>query len=211
MLDAEDSNATQTGPIDACQLAALLSEAQRNGTTRSPPPHDRSTIGRRQGSLSPTLSPEPPEVAAAKYHLLVEESGRPLFPLDRLNNIASNPGIYQTLLRPWADDPDIPKPNDWKVFWKQLDDWGDFRRWQRDNRSNKFNGEEEFAMFREERRGDERSEGLGYHAERPEFEDWLKGVWDRGSREDRRRQHRRTRERADKKGFPDMSRQRGDG
>lgn len=96
-----------------------------------------------------------------------------MFSVNLLDKIAENPTAYQSLLRPWANDPDRPGLDDWQVFSRQVDSWHDFRRWQRDNRNfsrpdGGFDDEDEFSSFATEHKvreyilGDRRPPPPGY-------------------------------------------------
>ncbi|KAI1175783.1 hypothetical protein F4777DRAFT_295726 [Nemania sp. FL0916] len=118
-------------PVDADKLAARLETVKADDNpwvlkSLTPEPCRDST-------------PTPPPISLREhevncYNDLVAEHGRPLFPLDILDDITIDPKKYTLLLRPWMDDPDSTSPDDWRVFSKQQVRWQDFRDWQRNNR-----------------------------------------------------------------------------
>ncbi|KJZ69148.1 hypothetical protein HIM_11466 [Hirsutella minnesotensis 3608] len=65
------------------------------------------------------------------YHELFHDGGRPLYPIDLLEQVLKYSEDYRDMLRPWQSPCD---PNSWKVFRRQLQRWQDFRKWQYDNR-----------------------------------------------------------------------------
>ena len=60
------------------------------------------------------------------YRKLVDGGGRPSHPLERMEDIISNPGEFREILSFWQDDDE-----DWQVFSRQVGRWLDFQRVQR--------------------------------------------------------------------------------
>ncbi|KAF2188832.1 hypothetical protein K469DRAFT_765828 [Zopfia rhizophila CBS 207.26] len=83
-----------------------------------------------------TLPPTPDEERYRKdlqgqteaYYTLVNNGGQPSHPLSLLEDIAKDLGEYCEILSFWQDRD---KPEDWKVFMRQLSRWEDFRRLQK--------------------------------------------------------------------------------
>lgn len=73
------------------------------------------------------------EVERVNYNALVNDGGRPCYPIARLEDVSENPKEYRAMLRPWQEAPDTSWPK-WKVFDRQLGRWEDFRTWQLVNR-----------------------------------------------------------------------------
>lgn len=93
-------------------------------------------------TLTP-LSDEEHETEA--YNALLDEGGRPLYPITLLELVSKNPENYQEMLRPWLALPDV-NPPEWEVFMKQLRNWKAFRRWQKYNREDLSNwGDQRFV------------------------------------------------------------------
>ncbi|KAM6524085.1 hypothetical protein FSOLCH5_004692 [Fusarium solani] len=66
------------------------------------------------------------------YHELVSDGGRPLYPINQIDDVLKNPEEHREMLRPWQK---IPRANDpFDIFQIQLGRWRDFRKWQKDNR-----------------------------------------------------------------------------
>ncbi|KAH9889146.1 hypothetical protein F4778DRAFT_785706 [Xylariomycetidae sp. FL2044] len=67
------------------------------------------------------------------YHQLVNDGGRPVFPIDLIRDIFfRNTDNYVEMLRPWQEHPDNTGPKN--ILPRQLRRWQDFRKWQNDNR-----------------------------------------------------------------------------
>ena len=69
----------------------------------------------------------------ASYEDLVENGGRPWYPLHLLEEISENPSDHRELLR-YAQTVPCGNPNSWKVFTLQLNRWILFQRWQANRR-----------------------------------------------------------------------------
>ncbi|KAL2689337.1 hypothetical protein Neosp_003390 [[Neocosmospora] mangrovei] len=66
------------------------------------------------------------------YNDLINDGGRPLYPIDQIDDVLKNPEEHREMLRPWQKIPCANDPFD--IFQRQLDRWRDFRKWQKDNR-----------------------------------------------------------------------------
>lgn len=73
------------------------------------------------------------EIERGHYNALVNDGGRPCYPIALLQDVSENPKEYRTMLRPWQESPDTSWPS-WEVFGRQLQRWEDFRAWQLVNR-----------------------------------------------------------------------------
>ena len=64
------------------------------------------------------------------YHdELVNDGGRPAYPISLLKDVSTNPTKYGAMVSIWHTDK-----GDWRVFRTQLKKWKNFRVWQKDNR-----------------------------------------------------------------------------
>jgi len=77
--------------------------------------------------------PSDKEFETEAYNLLVNEGGRPVYPISLLEGVSRNPKNYQEMLRPWLDILNA-NPPEWEVFMKQVRSWREFRQWQKFNR-----------------------------------------------------------------------------
>ncbi|KAM6513367.1 hypothetical protein FALCPG4_015796 [Fusarium falciforme] len=133
------------------RLAERL-KAQERGLAQSPTacsrPLDLDDLDARLRQVSPnksfSLRPEPrtarsptppfdPTIRETEaYHELVDEGGRPLYPIDLIRDMYRDPDNYAETLRPWQVNISPVSPSG--IFQKQLRRWRDFRKWQNDNR-----------------------------------------------------------------------------
>lgn len=130
---AQDASvATHSRAVDLDQVTARLLQAV-SSRFASPQPQSPASDG---DASCATLPANPADNDERRYHaMLVNEGGRPLYPISLLDEVSKDPGAYKEMLRPWLDDPDEDPP-DWScVFEKQVFDWRDFRLWQTYNRN----------------------------------------------------------------------------
>ncbi|KAF7555602.1 hypothetical protein G7Z17_g2030 [Cylindrodendrum hubeiense] len=80
------------------------------------------------------------------YIQLICEGGRPVYPLHRFEDVCEGIEHYRALLEPWHD-PEYSRSRPCEVFWRQLDRFQAFRKWQNTNR-----GLEEVAPFQRKMR-----------------------------------------------------------
>ncbi|KAI0867599.1 hypothetical protein GGS24DRAFT_485117 [Hypoxylon argillaceum] len=114
-------------PLDLDDLDARLRQVPANNSFSlrpEPPADDR---------LSPTPPLDMMEWETADYHKLIENGGRPLYPIHLIQDIFRDPDNYAELLRPWQVNISPVSPIG--IFDKQLDRWKQFRKWQNDNRA----------------------------------------------------------------------------
>ncbi|ATY65357.1 hypothetical protein A9K55_001234 [Cordyceps militaris] len=132
-------------------LAARL-KAQEQGLAQSPTafsrPLDIDDLDARLRQVSPnksfSLQPEPrtarsptplvdPTIRETEaYQELVNDGGRPLYPIDLIHNMFQHPDNYAETLRPWQVNISPVSPSG--IFQKQLQRWQNFRKWQNDHR-----------------------------------------------------------------------------
>ncbi|TVY74648.1 hypothetical protein Focb16_v006021 [Fusarium oxysporum f. sp. cubense] len=119
---------TSTSPkLDLDDLDARLQQVSYNK-----PFSLRSESLNISRSRSPTPPLDPTIHESEAYHELVDEGGRPLYPINPIRDVFQNPENYEELLRPWQVNISPVSPSG--IFQKQLQRWRDFRKWQRDNR-----------------------------------------------------------------------------
>jgi hypothetical protein len=158
--------------VDAGRLAALLaqipSDREHDTTAHYPSPSISSTV-------------EPPEAEAQEYEIkcyqaLLDDGCRPLFHISLLAQVETNPDAYRDLLRPWTRYPDTSDPEDWQVFSRQRDRWKQFRTWQLHNRRRTVS----FSEYLDEQRRDfMMCGGASESADRPDFEQVSRRLWER--------------------------------
>lgn len=87
------------------------------------------------GGEHSTAQPATPQDVSEKrfYEKLVNDGGRPLYPIHLLDDVAGDPGAHQDMLRPWLLLHNA-NPPEWEVFRAQSFAWEHFRRWQAYNR-----------------------------------------------------------------------------
>lgn len=113
------------------------------------------------------------------YHDLVKDGSRPLYTIDRLEQVFQNPDDHRDMIYPW-DGRD--RPRIWELYWQgssrhlelfqtQLARWRDFRRWQNDNRWIEEDDEGGFPAYLESMR--HKWEWLSH---KDEYDEWLAEV-----------------------------------
>ncbi len=118
---------TRSVPDVSARLLAVASRASPEQPDQPEPTTPRSY---RSGQ-SPTLSPSPPESGETRcYEELVQLGSRPMYPFERMSEIASNPTAHRHLFRPWSPFADSDAPEWSCVFRSQLAHWHTFRWWQ---------------------------------------------------------------------------------
>lgn len=157
-------------PLDIEELAARLTAAAAAMDTPSRPSRGRSL----------TLSPEPriiEDFESACYHELIEDGGRPPFPLSRLEEVLNDPESHHELLRPWVQDLRSRSRDDGQAISRERDRWLDFRKWQLDNRG--IAADEGFPEYLEAKRRDYKAMKASELTDDPEFEDTMRRRWER--------------------------------
>ncbi|KAM3525833.1 hypothetical protein MY4038_007124, partial [Beauveria bassiana] len=137
---------------DARDRLAERVKAQERGLAQSPTacsrPLDLDDLDARLRQVSPnksfSLRPEPrtarsptplvdPTIRETEaFQELVDEGGRPLYPIDLIGDMYQDPDNYAETLRPWQVNISPVSPSG--IFQKQLQRWRHFRKWQNDNR-----------------------------------------------------------------------------
>ncbi|KAM4062850.1 hypothetical protein HRG_007667 [Hirsutella rhossiliensis] len=184
-------------PLDLNELEARLRDVSDGNRTSLPSP---SRTAERLGSMTPGTMRErwARDGETEAYHDLVNDGGRPLYPIDLLDQVLKNSGEHGEMLRPWQNPSD---PKSWSLFERQLQRWQDFRKWQIDNRDLEDDDGGFPAYVERIKRVDERDGDYRRLAEVEADPLCLKSGWDRLQAE-RQRQRYFCREHGCK-GFPD--------
>jgi hypothetical protein len=155
-------------PVDADQLTARLlgvADTQDAGSEE---------LGRARYDRTPTedcdWDAEAKREETIAYNTLVNDSGRPVYPISRLEEIF--PGTEDEMLKPWQEE----LGNYRKVFRKQLHRWEMFRRWQYYIREP--DEEQEFAVFVEEQEHEDR-EGTEVEPTASQYLETLRKLFER--------------------------------
>ncbi|KAF2964035.1 hypothetical protein GQX73_g9536 [Xylaria multiplex] len=120
------SNVAQSHAVDLDRVTARLLEVSTDNDALPRPLFS--------GRSTPTLPPTPGgRWERMEYDKLVNSGGRPLYPIELVDDVAKDPGAYREMLRPWVEDPDADPP-DWDVFHEQWGHWQYFLHWQAQNR-----------------------------------------------------------------------------
>ncbi|KAK7429751.1 hypothetical protein QQZ08_003777 [Neonectria magnoliae] len=114
-------------PLDLDDLDARLRQVSPNKSFSLRP--ETRTIYRSRSS-TPPYDPATYEIEA--YHELVDDGGRPSYPIDLIRDVYRDPDNYAEMLRPWQES--LTQVRAKGIFQRQLQRWQDFRKWQNDNR-----------------------------------------------------------------------------
>ncbi|KAJ9137658.1 hypothetical protein NKR23_g8955 [Pleurostoma richardsiae] len=132
--------ANDTTRSDLNQVSARL--LQISTDRRAPPENSEDSSS---ASLSAYGTPDPEDENLRKlaeeredHDALVNDGGRPWYPVHLLEEVSKHPREHSGLLRAWQPYPDA-QPDDWMVFGRQLLRWHLFREWQR-RRRKQFEG-----------------------------------------------------------------------
>ncbi|KAI1421200.1 hypothetical protein F5Y12DRAFT_787643 [Xylaria sp. FL1777] len=119
------SDAAQSRAVDLDRVTARLLEIPADNNELPRP------LFRRIGSISTDSGPPTPEEVCERryYNELVNDGGRPLYPIDLIDDVAEDPGAHSDMLRPWLHCPNADPPQ-WDVFSEQICHWLEFRDWQ---------------------------------------------------------------------------------
>ncbi|KAK7947741.1 uncharacterized protein PG986_008627 [Apiospora aurea] len=120
---ANEPARSQAIDLDQVTARLLAASAETDAAQR-----DRSPTA----PLSPAGSSE-----RRHYEALVRAGGRPCYPIEKLEDVLSDPHAYRDVLRPWVYHEDM-NPPELEVFQRQLSDWEGFRDWQKANRDDSW-------------------------------------------------------------------------
>ncbi|KAK4150411.1 hypothetical protein C8A00DRAFT_18047 [Chaetomidium leptoderma] len=131
------SNAAQAGAVDLNEVNARLFRTAAGHDAPEPAPESAPSppYGPYLPGRSPTRTPIPPQVGETESYMeLVDDGGRPMYPIEIIDDVARDPTAYRHLVRPWSRSADTEMPEWWQIFDTQLGHWQSFRRWQAHNR-----------------------------------------------------------------------------
>lgn len=119
-------------PLDLDELDARLRQVPAdNDTTEA---HDESQAAGVSRLASPATNnrAHSKEIETIYHQQLVEDGGRPLYPIELIDEVLKKPEEYRELIQPLQNYPGQNEP--FKIFLEQRERWRDFRKWQKDNR-----------------------------------------------------------------------------
>ncbi|KAJ8131550.1 hypothetical protein O1611_g2074 [Lasiodiplodia mahajangana] len=145
-------------PVNLDQVTARLLELPADYNAHPRPyvhsPDDEGSPRRPSTDSDVTLTPPSDgELERRNYYELVNDGGRPLYPIHLLDDVARKPRAHQDMLQAWLDHPDShAKHPCWEVFGEQLYSWQCFRKWQTYSRGRggslyEIGGETAYEMF----------------------------------------------------------------
>ncbi|KAK0754735.1 hypothetical protein B0T18DRAFT_485135 [Schizothecium vesticola] len=128
---------TPSRPVDLDQVTARLLEVAAATTTTDTGRVYRPYAGEPTAS-PPSLQSE--QELERQYHdMLVNDGGRPCYPIALLQAFSENPDEYPGLSQPWLR-------YGWEVFCLQLHHWHRFLQWQQLNRGS-YNSDTEYVRY----------------------------------------------------------------
>ncbi|KAK7397630.1 hypothetical protein QQX98_012997 [Neonectria punicea] len=144
-------------PLDLDALDARLRDVADgdNSLSTQDPPRLRA---RRRTETPPDWGPIRRKNETRAYYDLINDGSRPLYPIDRLEQVFQSPDNYREMIDPWRDRLRLelwqsflnrqgPWPEPWELFQRQLARWQDFRRWQNNNRDIEDDGDGGFLSY----------------------------------------------------------------
>ncbi|TQV98793.1 hypothetical protein V2A60_007505 [Cordyceps javanica] len=102
---------------------------------------ERDRLARRledRATEAPAAPIDGTRLEVEAYHELLNDNGRPLYPVNLVQEIYSDLDSYAELLRPWQES--LLSIRAEEIFQRQLQRWQDFRKWQNDNRGREDDG-----------------------------------------------------------------------
>lgn len=120
-------------PLDLSQVNARLAEVSDNSAmaSRARPRDVRKGPGETPPYGEEEQLADLRDDETEAWHGLVNDGGRPLYPIHLLEQVSRDPEEYREMLWPFSPRDHGPS---WLVFQSQLKRWQDFRNWQNDNR-----------------------------------------------------------------------------
>ncbi|KAF5018844.1 hypothetical protein F66182_9173 [Fusarium sp. NRRL 66182] len=143
-------------------------------------------------SRSPTPPVDITRLEIEAYHELINEGGRPLYPIGLIQDMYKDTDKHAEILRPWQENPAEISAED--IFQRQLQRWQDFLKWQNDNRGRE-DDESDFSTYIERQKRQQDSLHRSHAKRFAEIEanaSCLKSEWDvqQALRERQRRLYR---------------------
>ncbi|EEU47093.1 uncharacterized protein NECHADRAFT_78164 [Fusarium vanettenii 77-13-4] len=125
-------NEPSSRPLDLDALDARLRQAPPD----NPPTEvqDESQVAGFSRHASPGANhrAHSKEVETIYYRQLLDDGGRPLYPIELIDEVLEKPEEYRELIQPLQNYPGNNQP--FNIFLEQNARWKDFRKWQKDNR-----------------------------------------------------------------------------
>lgn len=173
------NDAVQSRPVDPDQLATRLQGVSNNQDVVS-----QALSGRSRYNRSPTAEvdwdAEGKRTETIAYNSLVNDGGRPAYPISLLERVSEEPEEYREILRPWQNHP-YTSPPEWDgVFLIQSQRWQMFRRWQQDSRV-PYDDDMEFAAYVQEQKRQD-TEGTEYRPTVSQYLEKLRASFERTQR-----------------------------
>ncbi|RSL43878.1 hypothetical protein CEP54_014913 [Fusarium duplospermum] len=123
---------TTSQPLDLDDLDARLRQVPPNGDPTASRPQPQSPGQSRHPSPATNHRAHRKEVETIYYNQLIEDGGRPLYPIELIDEVLEKPEEHRELIQPLQRHPELNQPFD--IFLEQGERWKDFRKWQKDNR-----------------------------------------------------------------------------
>ncbi|EGX94715.1 hypothetical protein CCM_02986 [Cordyceps militaris CM01] len=143
-----------TMPLDVGKLDEILAaigEVDRTAWSQLAVERPTSPNSRSDTSHETPDAVESAVVAEKEaYDNLIKDGGRPLYPIQMIEQISGNPQQYRDLLQPFWKHPEPHSCRDWEVFQRQWRQRQTFRNWQLHNRG--IIVEEDFDAHVQERK-----------------------------------------------------------
>ncbi|KAI8683292.1 hypothetical protein NCS56_00453400 [Fusarium sp. Ph1] len=127
-LDIEPSSRT----LDLGALDARLRQVPPDNHTAEAQDESQATGLSRHASPATNHRAHSKEVETIYYQQLVNDGGRPLYPIELIDEVLEKPEEHRQLIQPLQSYPGNNQP--FNIFLEQNERWKDFRKWQKDNR-----------------------------------------------------------------------------
>ncbi|KAM6535653.1 hypothetical protein FALCPG4_005202 [Fusarium falciforme] len=127
-LDIEPSSR----PLDLGALDARLRQVPSDNHTTEAQDEPQAAGLSRHASPATNHRAHSKEVETIYYQQLVDDGGRPLYPIELIDEVLKNPEEHRELIQPLQSYPGNNQP--FNIFLEQNERWKDFRKWQKDNR-----------------------------------------------------------------------------
>ncbi|RTE69614.1 hypothetical protein BHE90_015996 [Fusarium euwallaceae] len=123
---------TSPQPLDLDDLDERLRQVPPNGDPTASQPQPQSLEQPKHPSPATNRRNYSKEIEILYYNLLIKDDGRPLYPIELIDEVFETPEKHRELIQPLQMEPEASQPFD--LFREQGGMWRDFRRWQKDNR-----------------------------------------------------------------------------
>ncbi|KAF4508915.1 hypothetical protein G6O67_005240 [Ophiocordyceps sinensis] len=165
------SRITRPRPLNLDELDACLRKLADGPDQARLPTTLRWRVTLRSPTVGIDMEAMRRESETKAYHDLLDDGGRPYYPIVMLDQVLRNPDVFAQLLRPWHPHrykglPQGRRLDDSQVFESQLERWGDFGRWQRDNRDIEDDDDGGFPAFVERVKQDGKGDYRHDHMDR---------------------------------------------